>query len=374
MFEQGPIRPPSEAKSLLIRVTRNCPWNKCTFCRTYKGEKFELRPVSEIKRDIQEAKDIADQVDYISWQSGCGGKVTEEVLNYIYSRYDASYFHMACWLYYGGESVFLQDANSIILKTRDLLEIITFLKEKFPQVTRITTYGRSNTIAKKKVMELKELATAGLSRIHIGLETGHDPLLNYIQKGVTASEHVEAGKKVKEAGISLSEYVILGLGGRKMTREHAQDTANILNSINPDFIRLRTLAIREDMPLYQELASGAFQALTEEEMVREERLLIENLEGIESQLISDHALNLLEEVNGVLPQDKEKMLALIDTYLDFPEDVRANFTLGKRAMVYHSLNDLLNKQLYLKTEAAKLRLQKEGNFEETVAELRQKFI
>ena len=186
-FEQGPIRPPSEAQSLLIRTTRNCPWNKCAFCYAYQGCDFELRSVEDVKKDIQAARDIADQIRDLSWKMGEGGKVSRSVISAIFSDesfYMDSFRSVAAWLYYGGESVFLQDANSIIIRTPDLVEILRFIKEKFPRVSRITSYCRSKTAKRKTVEDLKQIREAGLSRIHIGLETGYDPLLEFIKKGV----------------------------------------------------------------------------------------------------------------------------------------------------------------------------------------------
>ena len=223
-FEQGPIRPPSEATSLLIRVSRNCPWNKCAFCHSYRGTKFELRSVDDVKKDIQMMKDIADNIIGLSWQLGEGGIVTRNVLRHVYNSedfYHENIYSVAAWLYYGGENVFLQDANSLILKTNDLLSILGFLKEKFPDVQRITSYCRSHTAARKSVAEFEQLRNAGLSRIHIGMESGSDEVLALINKGVTAGDHIKAGLNVRTSGIELSEYVMPGLGGEKFTRQHA---------------------------------------------------------------------------------------------------------------------------------------------------------
>ena len=151
-FEQGPIRPPSEAASLLVRVTRNCPWNKCAFCHTYRGSKFELRSVDDVKKDIQAMKDIADVITGLSRKWGEGGRVNRDVLRQIYNSkefYNDFTYTVAAWLYFGGENVFLQDANSLILKTADLVSILDFLREKFPQIKRITSYCRSHTAARK---------------------------------------------------------------------------------------------------------------------------------------------------------------------------------------------------------------------------------
>ena len=340
-FELGPIRPPSEAYSLLIRATINCPWNRCKFCPTYKGESFQLRSVEEIKQDIRTAKAIQDQIKELSWKAGYGGRVKEIAGMLLNNSPNEASRNVALWLYASGESVFLQDANSLIMRTNELAEVIKFLKETFPDIKRITSYARSKTAAKKKLDELTELRQAGLSRLHIGLESGYDPLLQYMDKGVTATEHVTGGRRVVESGISLSEYVILGLGGGEMWREHATQTARVLNEINPDFIRVRTLTINNKMPLHNEIESGNFIRATDEKILEEERLLIEQLE-CHSNYVSDHITNLLQEIEGKLPQDKGKMLAPIDRFQALPLEERVNFRVGRRVSIYSQLNDLYN--------------------------------
>jgi radical SAM superfamily enzyme YgiQ (UPF0313 family) len=350
-FEQGPIRPPSEARSLLIRVTRNCPWNKCAFCHSYRDTKFSLRSVEDVKGDIQTAGRIVEEIRALSWQLGEGGRVSERVANAVWQRNgydDDSFRSIAAWLYYGGESVFLQDADSLILKTVDLVEILANLKETFPTVKRITSYCRSKTAARKSVEEFRLLRDAGLSRIHIGMESGYDPLLKFIRKGTTAAEHVEGGKRIVESGISLSEYVIPGLGGTKWSKEHAEETARVINQINPQYVRLRSLHIVRDTDLYEMMQKGELTPLDDEAVVAEIRRFIECLNGIETTLVSDHMLNLLEELEGKLPEDKDKMLALIDRYFALPLQDRIVFRLGRRKGFYRSLDDLADRQTYIK--------------------------
>lgn len=338
-FSLGPIRPPSEAYSLLIRATINCPWNRCKFCPTYKGRKFQLRPVAEIKQDIETARIIQDKIKELSWKSGYGGRV-REIAGMVFNIIpDEAFYNVARWLQAGGESVFLQDANSLIMRTNELVEVIRFLKETFPNIKRITTYARSKTAAKKKVEELVELHEAGLSRIHIGLESGYDPLLQYMDKGVTAAEHIKGGRNVVESGISLSEYVLLGLGGKEMWREHATQTARVLNEIDPDFIRTRTLVINDRTPLHSEVENGNFTRATDEEILEEEKLLIEHLE-CHSNYVSDHINNLLQEIEGKLPENKVKMLAIIDRFQTLPPEERTNFRVGRRVGMYTELDDL----------------------------------
>lgn len=350
-FEQGPIRPPSEARSLLIRVTRNCPWNKCEFCYTYQGEKFGLRPLDEIKQDIGNAKQIADSIRELSWRYGGGGAVTEAVADLIFGNqqlYNDNYRSVAAWLYFGENSVFLQDANSIILKTDELLEVIKCIKENFPQVDRITSYCRSKTASRKSVEEFRKLKEAGLNRIHIGLETGSDPILKFIKKGSTAADHIEGGKRIVESGISLCEYVMPGLGGAKWSRENAVETARVLNEINPEYIRLRSLQVRKGTGLYEIMQRGEFHPLGDEEVLTEIRTFIEHLDGIQSTIVSDHILNLLEELEGKLPEEKGRLLEVIDRYFEMTPEDRLIYRVGRRKGMFRRMDDLSNRQVYLR--------------------------
>ena len=378
-FEQGPIRPPSEAHSLLLRVTRNCPWNRCEFCHTYKGEKFSVRTAEEVKQDIDVVQEIVSEIRTLSWRYGLGGEITVPLVNSILQdpKHDSDGFHsVALWLYRGGKNVFLQDGDNLILRTNELAGILKYLKKVFPSIERITTYARAKTVSRKKVEELQDLQRAGLSRIHIGLETGYDPLLQFIKKGVTAQEHIEAGRRVKESGISLSEYVVLGLGGRGVWREHAVETAKVLNQINPDFIRIRTLKVLRTMLLYQKIEKGEFILMSDDEMIEEERLLIDHLQGITSTLVSDHIMNVLQEVEGKLPEEKETMLNLIDRYLSLLKEEKDNFRLGRRAGVYQSVEDLSRPELRNRVEKALREIESErsGSLEEVLSELTESFI
>lgn len=359
-FELGPIRPPSEAYSLLIRATRNCPWNRCKFCPTYKGEKFQLRSVDEIKQDIEAARAIQAKISELSWTLGYGGRVEQAALALLTNPPSPAFYNIALWMHAGGESAFLQDANSLIMRTADLAEVLRFLKGTFPSIKRVTCYARSKTAARKTLEELKELHQAGLSRLHIGLESGYDLLLQVMDKGVTAAEHIEAGRKVVESGISLCEYVLLGLGGKTMWREHATETARVLNEISPDFIRVRTLTINERMPLHEEVENGSFIRATDEEIVSEERLLIERLE-CHSNYVSDHVANLLQEIEGRLPQDKEKMLAVIDRFQSLPFEERTNFIVGRRTGIYTYVDDLHDQRKREVVERAMKRLAPDGS-------------
>jgi biotin synthase-like enzyme len=375
-FEVGPYRPPSEAYSLLLRVTRNCPWNRCKFCSMYKGKKFEYRAVEEIKKDIEAVRMIQDKIKEISWKSGVGTEGLKEVAGkMLNSSSDGAFRHVALWLYAGGETVFLQDSNSIIMRNNELVEVISFLKETLPSINRITSYGRSDTAAKKKPEELAGLYQAGLSRVHIGLETGYDRLLGYMDKGVTAAKHIAGGRKVVESGISLCEYVVLGLGGREMWREHAIQTARVLNEINPDFIRVRTLTVKDGMLLHGEVENGSFIRSTDEQIIEEEKLLIEHLD-CSSNYVSDHITNLLQQIEGRLPDDKEKMLDMIDNFQALSLEERVNFRVGRRVGIYTQLDDLCDGYKHEAVEQFIHKLSQGSNHldEKTIYTLMERFI
>jgi len=406
-FEMGPIRPPSEAYSLLIRATRNCPWNRCQFCSVYKGSKFELRPVEEILKDIEAAKAISEGIKEIAWKMGYGDRVREvAAILSNQPQYGQCVHNVALWLGAGGKSAFLQDSNTLIMRTSELTQVITFLRKTFPGLNRVTTYGRSHTAARKSLAELKELKDGGLDRVHVGLETGYDSLLAYMEKGCTAKNHIEGGKKVIEAGISLCEYVMPGLGGKKMSQEHAQETARVLNEIDPDYIRLRSLHVSpiiplwtrlQDgdfklqtidpdyirlrslhvspiIPLWTRLQDGDFELQTEDEVVKEIAVFIENLR-VSSYVKSDHILNLLMEVEGRMPEDKERCLNIIDKYLSLPVEERLNFKVGRRIGLYSRLADLSDSYKHDHIEQALKRLRAQGSdVEKAIYSLRNSFI
>jgi radical SAM superfamily enzyme YgiQ (UPF0313 family) len=275
-------------------VTRNCPWNQCIFCPSYKGVKFSRRTVEEVKKDIDEMAEV-------------------------YRGYMLT-------------TAFLQDADSLLLKTEDLIEILKYLKEKFPSIQRITSYARAPTLRRKGVEDLKRLKEAGLTRIHAGMESGSEKVLKMIKKGITPQDIVEGGRNVMEAGIELSEYIMAGIGGRGLSEEHARETARLLNIIEPDFIRVRTFAMHPLSPMQKIVKDGSFIIMTDEEVVREIRLLIENLKEMHSYLsCGDFSLNLLMQVNGYLDQDKQKMLKEIDTYLALTDQQKKAYSLLRRA-------------------------------------------
>ena len=373
-IEQGPIRPPSEANSLLLRLTRNCPWNRCLFCPVYKAEKYSRRSLDDIRNDIESIAGAVDKIKEISQAKGFGGVINRQAAALVQSEYP-ELFPVAFWQFHGGKTVFLQDGDSLHLPVSQLVEVLGLLKEKLPSIQRITTYARSRTLLRWTVEELVLLRKTGLNRIHVGLESGNDQVLEFMQKGVTGVQHVEAGQKVKAAGISLSEYVILGLGGTKLWREHALDTAKILNEINPDFIRVRTLAVPPETPLFKKVQQGEFKLLHDDDVVREEALFVEHLEGIESVFYSDHILNLLEEVYGNLPEDKPVMQKTINSYLLLTASDRERFRLGRRTGYYRNLADRHDESLELAVEQIYQQLQMEGTtVDDYILQLMHRFI
>jgi radical SAM superfamily enzyme len=353
-FEQGPIRPPNEARSLLLRVTRNCSWNQCLFCPVYKGRTFSRRSVAEVQEDIRTIKKIIEDLKDLSRKTGSGGEIDDAVISRVFqtAAYSQAYRNVAAWMYYREFNVFLQDANNLVLPTAELKAMLDFLRQEVPWVNRITTYARAKTTARKTVEELQSLRLAGLDRVHLGLESGSDRVLALMKKGVTAAEHIEAGRKLKEAGISVSEYIMPGLGGKELWEDHALETARVLNAIDADFIRIRSLRVPDRIPLKALVHEGTFTPLTDDEAAEELRLLIDHLEGINSTVTSDHIMNLLEDVSGKLPQDKGKMLAAIDAYRFLPPEEKLIYRFGRRGGAYRSVRDLDDQVLRKKIERA----------------------
>jgi len=279
-YEGTVYRPPSEANSLLIQATIGCPHNKCTFCDMYKGTRFRLRPLNEIKADLWMARD-----------------------------------HYGPWV----KSLFLPDGNTIIMKTDDLVQIFEFARTLFPRLERITVYGAARFVDKKSLEDLKRLREAGLNRIHMGMETGDDITLERVRKGTTSEQIIRAGTKVREAGIQLSEYYLVGIGGLERTVEHARESARVLSAISPEFIRLRTFVPLPSTPIYEDFLEGRFQLLSPHQALEEIRILLQHTNADGSWVVSDHISNYWN-ITGQLPHDKEAMLAEIDRAVTIPED------------------------------------------------------
>ena len=377
-FEQGPIRPPSEGASLLLRVTRNCPWNRCAFCSTYKGRKFSRRPVQEVLTDIDNVAKIYDEIKKISWKTGDGGEFTSRVISSVFKngKLPDSFRSVAYWIASGAETIFLQDANSLMLSTESLVEILNHIRKCFPQVLRVTSYARASTLKSKTVDEYIRLKECGLSRLHVGMESGSDKVLKLIDKGCKSEQLLEGGKRVVEAGISLSLYVIPGIGGVELSEEHSRETARVINGVNPAFVRFRSLYVRHNTLLAEMVRQGRFTPPDEDHIVMEIRDIIQRLDNVTTTIVSDHILNLLEEVEGKLPQDKDKILAVIDRYLNLPYDERLMYQLGRRGGAFRSVNDLYKPGVRSSLEAAKLQIEKElpGGIPEYIQAIKKRFV
>jgi len=274
-YERMIIRPPSEANSFLLPVTTGCSHNKCTFCGTYLGVKFRIRPLKDIKQDI-------DRV----------------AQNYSWSM----------------RRVFLEEGDALICRQHRLVEVLNHLNKRFPYLNRVGTYATPQSALIKSIDELKELNRLGLKIAYMGVETGDEELLKKIDKGVDYDQMVEAGRKIKQAGITLSVTVILGLGGIEGSQNHALQTAKILSDIDPDFAGTLTILLVPDTPLHKEWEEGRFSLISPFQSLEELRLIIQNSSFTNCFFTANHASNYLP-IKARLPQQKAEMLKLIEDVL-----------------------------------------------------------
>ncbi len=274
-YEGNIFRPPSEAYSLLIQVTIGCSHNKCTFCSMYKDKKFKIRRLEDIKADLEE----------------CARK---------YQKYDR---------------IFLCDGNALIMKTEDLVQILKWIKELFPNVERIGAYAQPKDILLKTTEELKTLYDLGLKILYVGLESGSDEVLNLVEKGVTKEQMIECAKILKPSGIKSSIMVITGLGGQEHWQSHAYETAEVLNQMQPDYLGLLALMVERNTKLYDDIKNGSFKLLTPKQIVVEMKEMVKGLELNNCLFSSIHASNYIN-LRGVLPGDKQRLLSELDFYLE----------------------------------------------------------
>lgn len=272
-YEGAVYRPPSEAGSLIIQFTIGCARNTCTFCTMYKDKTFRIRPLEEVEEDLEMARQYYSHV-----------KVRR---------------------------IFLADGDALIVKTKDMLHILDKCHQYFPEVERISVYGAPRDILHKTPEELKQLKDAGLDMVYMGLESGADEVLKDVKKGVTADEMIEAGQKVRDAGMVLSMTVISGLGGKKFWREHALGSARVVSAIKPEYIGFLTLLLEPETPMYEQLASGTFELLTPLEVLEETELFINSVDAEGTMFRSNHASNYIA-LAGTLNGEKDKILGQIE--------------------------------------------------------------
>jgi len=292
----------------------------------YKEHSFVYRTVDDIKADIDAVRLMSDEILEVSCKIGLGGKLNRDVLNAIL-RMNPSLNENACfsnvlsWMYYGGKTAFLQDANSMVMRPPEFIEILKYLRKTLPGLIRVTSYTRSKTLAQRKLEELVAIRQAGLDRIHVGLETGDDELLKIIRKGVTGAEQAEGGKKAMAAGFQLSEYWMPDLGGRERWRRHAENTARVLNEINPHYIRSRPFVPRRGTEIFADYEQGRLHISSPHERLEELRVMIENL-NVTSRVCFDHNMNSWSNKQGgflfsqayegyKFPEEKPAVLELI---------------------------------------------------------------
>jgi hypothetical protein len=292
----------------------------------YKTEKFEVRSPEEIKQDIDSMAAICSDLRETAKKLGQGGEVTRDAAVALIERVPELNYHQGFvmvydWLLSGGKTAFLQDANSMIMKTDPLIDVLKYLRKTFVSLIRVTSYARSKTLAQKKPEELAAIRQAGLDRLHVGLETGDDDLLKIIKKGVTAEGHIKGGQRALQAGFELSEYWMPGLGGRKMRKQHATNTARVLNQINPHYIRSRPFFAIPGTPLHDAIENNDFQMLSAEEQLLELKEMMKELD-VTSRVCFDHAGNYWRNRRGDLlftqsyegykfPEEKATVLDLI---------------------------------------------------------------
>ncbi len=335
-FEQGPIRPPSEARSLLVRVIRNCAWNRCTFCPVYKGSKASTRSLDDVLADVAAMAAAAEVLEEEGIAAIHRGLVPPEA------------YQVELFLRAGGRSVFLQDADPCAMPPDKLAAVVRRVRERFPSVDRVTTYGRAATLARRTEQQLALLVDAGLTRVHLGLESGADEVLMAIDKGCTGGDLIAAGEKVVRAGLELCFYLMPGMGGREAAA-HVAGSARVLRAVaaaapaeRPLVVRLRTAAVVPGTPLAEREAAGEFVLPDDVEVARELRDLLDELGDARLDLRSDHALNLLPGLEGSLPQDRERLIAVLDEYLRLPRDEQARYAVGARLGIYGELADRLD--------------------------------
>ena len=273
-YEGNIIRPPSEANSILLQVSVGCYRNKCTFCGTYTGERFRIKPDSIIMEDIEFAAQ--------------------------YSRRQ--------------RRLFLCDGDALIIPQKRLLKILQTIEERLPWVTRIGAYANAKSLDMKTLEELKTLKAHGLGIVYMGLETGDDVTLKKINKGANSRQLIAMGRKAKEAGLKLSITVLLGIAGRKRSQIHAEETGRVLSAIDPNYVGALSLMLIPGTPLFEDCQSAKFDLIEPDEMLAELRTMFATTNLSRGLFHANHASNYLP-IKARLPKDKETTLNLIDQAL-----------------------------------------------------------
>lgn len=329
IFRIGPIRPPSEADSLLIQITNGCTWNRCKFCQLYRHTKFRAYSVDSVIDDIDRIREIADNVETYRYGSDWDIQGLNEHLGTLGGDEMQCFYMVAQWYISGGKKVFLQDGNSIILRGGKLTTVLKHLRKAFPSIEQVTTYGRAQNLSQFSYEDFAELHEAGLDRIHSGFESGSDAVLEMVNKGTTSEQQIKAGKMIVASGIELSVYFMPGLGGHELSRENARGMTEVVNAVDPDFVRIRTAAVKPGTELRDDLDAGLFTLASEEDKVGEIRYLVENTD-FDGYIVSDHMINLLQDVQGHCRRDRQRMLEIIDRYEAMPERDRKVYQLMRR--------------------------------------------
>ena len=260
-------RPPSEAYSLIIQVTYGCSHNRCAFCDMYNDKHFSMRPMEEIREDFELARRVYRRV----------------------------------------ERVFLADGDALMRKTDDLVQILGLIYGLFPECQRVTCYASPTSLQIKSEEELRLLREKGLKMVYMGLESGCDAVLERMDKGHTAAQIIAAGQKARRSGLQLSVTAISGLGSRELWREHAVETAQAFNAMNPEYIGLLTLMVEPGTPLEKWVREGSFYVLKPVEVMQEMELFLQQIDSPGSVFRMNHASNYLT-LKGTLNQDRERLL------------------------------------------------------------------
>lgn len=298
----------------------------------YKTKKFHTRTVEKIKKDIDVMAYYRDKIQNHQLNGNLDIVAIQKEFDQLSTQNEKECYYMVFhWLTEGNShSIFLQDANTLVLKTEWLMEILKYIRQKLPEIQRVTSYGRADTLSRITQEQFYQLKAAGLDRIHSGFETGSDEVLELIGKGSTQKQQIEGGKKVKQAGIELSIYFMPGAGGKVYSQKNAIETANVINAINPDFVRLRTFVVKAGSLMEDLVKAGKFIECSDIEKLQEIKMMLEHIQNCSGYLASDHIINLLQNVNGYLDKDLPAMLEYINSFFALPRETQRKYQIARR--------------------------------------------